>query len=326
MSSDRFYDDRPNPYYRSDVAFYRKGFARVLGPHAVAVYHYLCCCSNTADLAWPGLTAICETVGISRTCAVKCITMLEEHHLITVERHAKRTNIYRLTSSTEWVIESTRTTSSPELLVNGVVQDYQIESTRTTQTSSPGLLKLEAGELEAGELEQRERLKREIPKNHEPESFQEVLRRETRKPRTSQHPPELKKFQQFMTMYPLKVDEAGAERVWRSLSNDDRDAALAGIQRQRDWPSMTGDPRYIPHPRNWLQNKRWTDQPAKPRERDSSGKLRPEYGFPDWWEGGWRHVDECRAYLVMGKQLPERWVTLLTEVNALEGWTVNDDR
>jgi len=69
------------------------------------------------------------------------------------------------------------------------------------------------------------------------------------------------RFAEFWSVYPRKVAKPGATKAWGALKPDDAliDKILADLCR-REWESA--DPKFIPHPATYLNNRRWEDAPA----------------------------------------------------------------
>ncbi len=69
------------------------------------------------------------------------------------------------------------------------------------------------------------------------------------------------RFAEFWSAYPRRVARNGAEKAWARLAPDDAlvDRILADLGR-RDWANA--DPKFIPHPTTYLNNRRWEDEPA----------------------------------------------------------------
>lgn len=68
-------------------------------------------------------------------------------------------------------------------------------------------------------------------------------------------------FERFWGAYPRRVGKDAAWKVWALLrpSGDVLEAILAALETQkRGWT----DPQFIPHPRTWLSQGRWKDDPV----------------------------------------------------------------
>lgn len=71
-------------------------------------------------------------------------------------------------------------------------------------------------------------------------------------------------FQRFWAAYPKRVGRGAAWRVWECLSPSPELVAtiLAAIEQQKRGPQWSRNGgQYIPHPRTWLSQERWTDEP-----------------------------------------------------------------
>jgi hypothetical protein len=70
-------------------------------------------------------------------------------------------------------------------------------------------------------------------------------------------------FTTFFTAYPRKVGRAAALKAWSQLNPD---AALVAriidaLGWQKDSPEwLKDDGKYIPHPANWIEGRRWEDE------------------------------------------------------------------
>lgn len=67
-------------------------------------------------------------------------------------------------------------------------------------------------------------------------------------------------FEEFWTLYPRKVGKRAAKREWDRIRPDavlfDKMKVTLGWQLVQ-WD----DPQFIPHPRTWLHQGRWDDEP-----------------------------------------------------------------
>jgi hypothetical protein len=71
--------------------------------------------------------------------------------------------------------------------------------------------------------------------------------------------PDAPGFEAFWAAYPRKVAKHAARQAYvRALRAASAVVISAGLQRQR-WP----DKNYVPHPATWLNQRRWTDDPAE---------------------------------------------------------------
>lgn len=71
-------------------------------------------------------------------------------------------------------------------------------------------------------------------------------------------------FEDFWAAYPRKVGKFAAQREWQKLSPS------ADVQKEMaaalEWQvPLWDDPQYIPHPRTWLHQGRWMDEPPAPK-------------------------------------------------------------
>lgn len=67
-------------------------------------------------------------------------------------------------------------------------------------------------------------------------------------------------FQEFWQLYPRKTGKLAAAREWTRLKPD-ADTCIQ-IAATLAWQIPTWhDPQFIPHPRTWLHQGRWMDEP-----------------------------------------------------------------
>ena len=80
-------------------------------------------------------------------------------------------------------------------------------------------------------------------------------------------------FEDFWRLYPRKAGKLAAQREWDRIKPDfhvrhQMEDALAW-QADQLWD----DPKYIPHPRTWLHQGRWLDEPPTTRARTATEKV-----------------------------------------------------
>lgn len=93
----------------------------------------------------------------------------------------------------------------------------------------------------------------------------------------------LARFDRFWAVYPRKVGKDAALREWQHLApdNDLSNQIIAAVSRQQQSPQWRKDGgEFIPHPRTWLHQKRWTDEIAV---ATSSGAPRPREEHQEPW-------------------------------------------
>jgi hypothetical protein len=70
-------------------------------------------------------------------------------------------------------------------------------------------------------------------------------------------------FSAFWVRWPRKVGKLEAEQAWKKhVTPEDEEP----IQNALDWqiPIFEArEPEYIPHPKTWIRNRRWEDEPPK---------------------------------------------------------------
>lgn len=68
-------------------------------------------------------------------------------------------------------------------------------------------------------------------------------------------------FPDFYATYPKKVARADAEKMWRRMSDADRQAAIEALPKHcTKWLHDGTEKQYIPHPASWLNGRRWEDE------------------------------------------------------------------
>lgn len=75
------------------------------------------------------------------------------------------------------------------------------------------------------------------------------------------------RFDEFWKLYPRKEGKAKAARVWKSRRLDNlADLILKDVAARVSDRTMWADPKYIPHPTTYLNQRRWEDEwrPARP--------------------------------------------------------------
>ena len=77
-------------------------------------------------------------------------------------------------------------------------------------------------------------------------------------------PAQLDRFEEFWKVYPKKVSKVSARKAWMKIAGANGHAAeiIIGVEM---WKSTEqwGDPRYIPHPATFLNERRWEDEVPK---------------------------------------------------------------
>lgn len=81
-------------------------------------------------------------------------------------------------------------------------------------------------------------------------------------------------FDRFWQAYPKKVGKEAARKAFSKLKPTEEEVtawiiAVATQQQSRQWQ----DPKYIPYPATWLNQKRWEDEPEAPARTFVSGDL-----------------------------------------------------
>lgn len=85
-------------------------------------------------------------------------------------------------------------------------------------------------------------------------------------------------FEDFWSAYPRKVGKLAALREWQKLNPSAE--TVQEIGKALAWQCETwDDPQYIPHPRTWLHQGRWMDEPPAPAKREVA---KPIQGISEW--------------------------------------------
>lgn len=73
-------------------------------------------------------------------------------------------------------------------------------------------------------------------------------------------------FLQFWSEYPKKTGKKEALRIWTKLKPDQEltEKILVAVRQQKDSEDWTKDNgQFIPHPKTWLNQERWCDEPVQ---------------------------------------------------------------
>lgn len=118
-------------------------------------------------------------------------------------------------------------------------------------------------------------VKTEITKVTENEDEHENVN-ENVKPSLSTKSASAARFSIFWQTYPKRVRQTDAEEEWEKLSVDselfDRIIKALNVAKESDeWKRENG--RFIPHPSNWLKDRRWEDEPVNVRAPAKKNKF-----------------------------------------------------
>src|SRR5687767_431959 len=71
-------------------------------------------------------------------------------------------------------------------------------------------------------------------------------------------------FDQFWACFPRKVGKLAAQKIWNRLKPDDE--LVGQMLTAIGWQRATRQWRegYVPHPKTWLSQGRWMDEPDQP--------------------------------------------------------------
>ena len=80
-------------------------------------------------------------------------------------------------------------------------------------------------------------------------------------------------FNEWWSQYPRKENKKKAAEVWRTLSDEDRAAAMDRLPLFLP-RYLSDDPQFTPLPTTWLNGRRWEDQPLPPKSsRVTNGRV-----------------------------------------------------
>ncbi|WP_052493306.1 hypothetical protein [Rhodococcus sp. MEB064] len=83
-------------------------------------------------------------------------------------------------------------------------------------------------------------------------------------------------FAEFWSAYPRKVGKGAAEKAFtRAVKRAGDTVVLDGVRRLAADPNLPTEKKFIPHPRTWLNEDRWEDEPLPP------DRATPRYSRPD---------------------------------------------
>jgi DNA-binding MarR family transcriptional regulator len=83
-----------------------------LSPNEFRIYAHLARRANKSKEAWPGIDSMAKICRMDKECVMGAIKILEEKLLLSVEKKRGQTNIYRLTSSDTWLVETNKERST----------------------------------------------------------------------------------------------------------------------------------------------------------------------------------------------------------------------
>jgi len=90
-------------------------------------------------------------------------------------------------------------------------------------------------------------------------------------------------FETFWQTYPRKVSKAQAAKAFaRAVTKCPPDQIIQALKTFK----FSADTEFIPHPATWLNQERWTDQPAKPPPEPGSRRAMLE-AFPGYIPSHW---------------------------------------
>jgi hypothetical protein len=87
-------------------------------------------------------------------------------------------------------------------------------------------------------------------------------------------------FEAFWASFPRKVGKLAAKREWDRIRPTPEvvEAMAKALEWQRE---QWDDPQYIPHPRTWLHQGRWMDEPPVPVQPKREIP-KPVQGIAEW--------------------------------------------
>lgn len=134
-------------------------------------------------------------------------------------------------------------------------------------------------------------------------------RKEKEKESTARARETLDDFNRFWAAYPRHTAKADALREWQKLRPDKELQAviLNAIEQQKASPQWQDGERFVPHPRTWLHQRRWEDEP--PKATSNSGRVMPAQQYSQ------------RDYSGMDDALPDWVIQKGREMGILGGGT-----
>jgi hypothetical protein len=74
-------------------------------------------------------------------------------------------------------------------------------------------------------------------------------------------------FDLFYSAYPRKTAKVTSEIIWKRLGNAERQKAIDGIRNL-----STSDPKFIPYPSTYLNQRRWEDEPQSKESHEPTDR------------------------------------------------------
>ncbi|MBS7790088.1 helix-turn-helix domain-containing protein [Roseococcus sp. SDR] len=195
--------------------------------------------ANKRSQCWPSMSALADATGLSDRGIQKAIPVMVEAGLLRVERSAgRRSNRYILTLAeprTSFTVEPTQTPNP----IRGELQAPCFDNPEPRSPSTPNVV-------------------RSTPNHVHPEPSEPPFEaRELTLSPQSVAPAD--GFASWWALYPRKVGKDAARTAYAAALR--RGATpyqlVEALKRQR-WPD---EMRFIPHPRTWLAQGRWQDDP-----------------------------------------------------------------
>lgn len=210
-----------------------------LSPEAFRVYCHIARRAGERG-AFPSIESIARNCGMSRRPVMRSLRELIDRHMVSRQSRPGETSVYRLTNHTHWRpgAESAPSTNSAP-------------PPGTVLAPPPGT-KL-------------------VPERISNKDIQEGDPNICAVSASNDDSISLKIY----GLYPRKIGKPAALRAIRSaLKRTDVDSIVAGISRWAEyWSAEQTDPKWIPHPATFINQRRWEDVPPQPRAAGLSGRM-----------------------------------------------------
>jgi len=92
-----------------------------------------------------------------------------------------------------------------------------------------------------------------------------------KKPKVDVNKPYSESFLKFWKAYPKKTGKGEAWKSWQKINGVESETILDALEKQKLLKFDKIDPKYIPLPATWLNQKRWEDEAEDPKPQDSRG-------------------------------------------------------
>ncbi len=91
-----------------------------------------------------------------------------------------------------------------------------------------------------------------------------------KRPRVDVNKPYSEDFSRFWEAYPKKTGKGETWKSWQKIKGVETETILDALEKQK-MLKFSKDPKYVPNPSTWLNQKRWEDEPEEQKPQDSRG-------------------------------------------------------